>query len=284
MSSFRKQRTILLISFNLLLVGLSGAQSLQETIAFADFQYDQGNYSEAIADYSRAIFFDKGAHQEYLHQKIASSYFLSGDYQKAWLHYNVAWSFCSNDGRVCNNYIYKMANCKILEHQYKQALIDLFGLDLQTAEDSLKYHFYLATVYFALEDFDRAISYFIQSIPENDSIKKGELEKLFSNRKDLYRPNPKTAKILSVIIPGMGQFYSGNIQDGFNSMLLTGGIIVLATVIIQNYGVVDGLVSAAPWYQRYFQGGYTKAEQVAVDKRQKKRNQKYREAVDIILK
>jgi hypothetical protein len=108
-----------------------------------------------------------------------------------------------------------------------------------------------------------------------------ELAELFS-KKNLLSPSPKRARIMSMILPGLGQTYSGDLKSGLNSLLLTSGLIALGINISIRYRLVDAVFSILPWYQRYYTGGYGKAEEIAIRKRQKKRNEVYTKVLKLI--
>ena len=139
-------------------------------------------------------------------------------------------------------------------------------------------NFYLATCYFGLEDFDNAKTCFEYCVKLED-IK--ELSDLFSNKK-LLSPSPKKARMMIMILPGLGQAYSGDIKSGLNSLLLTSGLIALGINISFRYHPIDAIASILPWYQRYYTGGYGKAEEIASKKRQFKRNEIYTTILQLV--
>ena len=94
-------------------------------------------------------------------------------------------------------------------------------------------------------------------------------------------PKPKTAKILSMIVPGSGQFYAGDIKNGINSLLLTGGFIYLGVHAALNYGIINSLASASPWIQRYYLGGFKRAELIAEERLALKRDRIYQQILDV---
>jgi hypothetical protein len=139
-------------------------------------------------------------------------------------------------------------------------------------------NFFLATCYFGLGDFSKARTYFEYCVELKD-VKK--VEDLFS-RKNLQSLSPKTAKILSMIIPGLGQAYSHDLKSGLNSLFLTSGLIALGINISIRYSPVDAIFAVLPWYQRYYTGGFGKARDIASRKRQVKRNEVYNKMLKLI--
>ena len=100
---------------------------------------------------------------------------------------------------------------------------------------------------------------------------KNAIHKIFENRK-LNNPNPKTALVLSIIFPGAGQIYAGDVKDGINSLLLTSFIAVVAVYVAFEYQPLDA-ISIVPWFMRFYQGGIFNAKKIAETNRQFNRNQ-----------
>jgi TM2 domain-containing membrane protein YozV len=88
-------------------------------------------------------------------------------------------------------------------------------------------------------------------------------------------PKPGLAKLFSIFIPGAGQFYAGDIKNGFNSLLLTGGFLALGIYSLLFFTPFDAIVTVAPWFQRYFMGGYKRAALIAADRLNEKQNRIY---------
>ncbi|NJK95024.1 MAG: hypothetical protein HC905_09040 [Bacteroidales bacterium] len=64
----------------------------------------------------------------------------------------------------------------------------------------------------------------------------------------LYRPNPRTASILSLCFPGLGQFYAGDIKNGINSLLLTTALVSLGVKISLEQSIWDGIFLLCPGF------------------------------------
>ena len=85
--------------------------------------------------------------------------------------------------------------------------------------------------------------------------------------------------MLSLIIPGTGQFYSGDIKAGLNSLLLLSGIFYLGTIVSPS-----GLVLIVPLFIKYYIGGAVHAKQIAERKRNEKKYAYYTNLMKILLK
>jgi TM2 domain-containing membrane protein YozV len=107
---------------------------------------------------------------------------------------------------------------------------------------------------------------------EKDSLLDLEFKAIKKSEK---RFNPHTAWMLSMILPGTGQFYAGEVIEGFNSSLLLGGLFFSAVLIAKEYSFFIALVTILPWFQRYYMGGANKAERLTMEKQMVKRNDSY---------
>jgi tetratricopeptide (TPR) repeat protein len=246
------------------------AQNLEETIYFADSQVKFENLTTALKGYERAVFFSDGKKDLYLFSQIAKISYLKTDYETAQKYFGLAYNQTDNDS-LKTELLFSKASCQILNKNFQFALIDLFSINDSSEIIQKRLTFYLGTCYFGLEDFNKAKTYFESCVESKDKQKVSEM---FSGKK-LLTPYPEKAKIMSMIIPGLGQTYAGDLKSGLNSLLLTSGLIVLGINIGISYRPVDAIFSVFPWYQRYYTGGFGKAEDIAIKKRQSKRSAVY---------
>ena len=246
------------------------AQNLEETIIFADSQYESGAFSSAIKAYQRALFFSEGRNSQYLFRQIADISYLSRDYESAQKYYGLAYDQSESDS-LKTELLFQKAACEMLNKNYQFALIDLLSVSDSSGAVQKRLKFYMGTCYFGLGEFENAEVCFDSCVtPEN----RKELASLFS-KKNLMTPSPEKARVLSMIIPGLGQTYSGDLRSGLNSLALTSGLIVLGIRMSIRYQPIDAILTFMPWYQRYYTGGYGKAEEIAAGKRLEKRNRVY---------
>jgi tetratricopeptide (TPR) repeat protein len=246
------------------------AQNLDETIKFADNQFKNKELTNALKTYQRALFFSEGKETLYLFQQIAEISYLVNDYETAQKYFGLAFNQAENDS-LKTELLFNKASCQILNRNYQYALMDLFSVTDSSSKILKRLNFYLGTCYFGLEDFSKASNYFKSCVELKD---REEIDNLFS-KKNLSSPSPKTARILSMIIPGLGQAYSHDLKSGLNSLLLTSGLIALGINISLKYSPVDAVFAIIPWYQRYYTGGFGKASEIASRKRQLNRNRVY---------
>lgn len=270
---------LLMIFSNLVQIN---AQSFEETILFADSQFENQNYQLAVKEYQRALFFSKGEKTDYLYQQIACAFFKNSQFAQAAYFYDLSYKTSTNDS-LKKELTFNKAQCYLLMSDYRQSLYELTSLGNELSEYfKRKQDFYFAVSYFGIEDFEKSEAYFI-SLVKNDPELVNEISGLFS-RKNLNRPSPKTAKTLSRIIPGSGQLYAGDLKNGLNSLVLTGGLAFLGIHVYTEYSLFDSMMSVFPWFYRYYQGGSNKAHEIAYKKREIKRDKTYQSILNILEK
>lgn len=259
-----------LILISLFLFVKVSAQNFRETLKFADNQFNSGDLNSSIKAYQRALFFSEGEDNLYIFRQLAQISYINEDYEGAQEYYGLAYNQAESDS-LRNILLFQKATCQIINRHYQFAIIDLLSVDDSDFSVKRRCNFYLGVCHFGLGDFKNAQSYFEYCVNDSD---KQELEKLFSGRK-LRSPSPSAARILSMIIPGSGQVYSGDMKAGLNSLLLTSGLIALGINISVKYQLIDAIATVLPWYQRYYMGGIGKAEEIALSRRQARRNDTY---------
>ncbi len=255
------------------------AQTLEETFAYANEQMNKQEYDNALGAYQRVLFFDKKMGDK-IYYNLAECHFKLNHYEQATKYYDLAYYVASNDSLKFDALFHK-TNCLLLQHNYRNALIELMSLD-----DSLpeywqnKKYFYFGITYFGLEDFDKSQNYFVKA----NATQTNEIEQLFIQNKKVSKINPKTARVLSIILPGLGQLYCGDIRNGLNSFLLTSGFLGLAIYTMYSYTVVEAFLSVLPWYQRYYLGGFQGAMRIAQEKKDQKRAEIFQQLMDVFAK
>jgi tetratricopeptide (TPR) repeat protein len=266
-----------LTGFNLLIFLKLPAQNFEKTIDFADNQFKSGEFITSLKTYQRALFFSEGRRNLYIFSQIAEISYLNNDFETAQKYFGLAYNQSDNDS-LKTELLFKKASCQLLNKNFQFALMDLFSINDTSRLIQTRLNFYLATCYFGLEDFGKAQSYFETCVDQNH---RQEISELFSAKK-LSSPSPKKARIMSMILPGLGQTYSGDLKAGLNSLLLASGLIALGIEISLRYTPLEALFSVLPWYQRYYTGGYGKAAEIANRRRQVKRNEIYTKVLKVI--
>ena len=258
------------------------AQNLQETLKFANSQFESGNYNLALKEYQRVLFFNDGSNLQHIYEQIGSSFFFKKDFKKAAYYYELSYKTAASES-IKTEILFKKAACFMLDKNFKLATLELMNLpDSLDLQSTNRKNFYFAVCYWGMEDFEKSKSSFLEILPVDQISAREEITLLFSKKRNLYKPNPKTAQILSIFIPGSGQIYSGDFKNGINSLVLTGGIVILGIYMTQYYSLFDAILTVFPWFIRYHQGGYQGAKKIAQNKRANRKNETYQNILKVI--
>lgn len=256
------------------------SQTVGETRAFADSLFSAGQSEAALPVYQRVAFFMRPDIDAGILERIADCFVTAGDVEKAIEFYDHSY-FAQSIDSAQKEMLFRKSACYLRIRNYNFALMELLNL-----EDSLspgfekKRNFYLGMTWFGLEDFTKAAVFFQKALDNPDNRQR--IREVFSEGNRLNRPNPKLASWLSIFLPGAGQIYSGETIAGLNSLLLTGSFVGLGFYIVSVTSPIDALFTALPWFQRYYQGGFQRAAEMAKNRRAENRNQIFNQVLDII--
>jgi tetratricopeptide (TPR) repeat protein len=275
--SIRSLITILIIFSPIRIFCSTQTDSL---LAFADKQYAEGNYNIALKEYLR-IGFVQNFSEPSIQLRIANTYYRTGNWPVARYYYDLAFRMAGDDSTRSQSKFSKISSL-ISEKKYKQALIDLYNIN-----DSIYQKHYVeidllfGICFFGLEDFSKSCDYFKHAVNGNE-IARAKIDSIFKTKRMFYRPKPAIAYTLSIILPGLGQMYVGDVPQGLNSFFLTESLFLAGLFIAYEYSIIDAIISILPWYQRYFMGGLDNTLELAISKRGKRRATAYKEILDII--
>jgi tetratricopeptide (TPR) repeat protein len=257
----------------------SKSANIESIVSFGDSLFVKGNYINALNEYRRAYFFAGSEHKSQLGGKIADCYLVLNDFKMARSFYDSVMFYSLNDSQRISCEFQKIL-CFMKENNFGYALIKLNNLEVEDEKQLQKRkNLYKGICYFGIGQFDASYQYFMNSISETDTLKRLQLQHLYENQNVLKRPNSLVAIMLSLIIPGTGQFYSGDIKDGLNSLFLLSGIFYLGTIVSSS-----GLVLIVTLFCRYYLGGIVHAKQIADRKRNEKKYVYYANLMRILLK
>jgi tetratricopeptide (TPR) repeat protein len=262
------------------LAAYSPAQTVGETRDYADSLYTAGRLREALPAYQRTAFFNRPGVDAEVLSRIADCFIARGDLEKALEFYDHSYFAQTNDS-IKKEVLFRKSGCYLRSHNYQFALMELLSLEENLSPGfERKRNFYLGVTWFGLEDFVKAGNFFVEAA--GDTLSKQKIRTLFADTRPFYRPHPKLASWLSIILPGAGQIYSGEIWSGINSLMLTGFFVGLGFYIVTVTSPIDALFTALPWFQRYYQGGFQRAADFAKNKRSENRNLIFNEVLSAI--
>ena len=259
---------------------LSFGQSIDQTFGFANKLYEDKSYQNAMEAYKRVLFFDNaGLYSKNIYPKMADCLFKLNQFQEAADYFDLSY-FSTEDSLSKDYFILKKVACFLILKQYDFADIEFLNLNANIS-DSLKTEktFQEAMLRFAKGEFQTSEAAFKKITPDSIAVMQ-----LFKKNEKVSKISPKKAKIMSMIMPGLGQLYVGDIKNGLNSFILTAGLLTLGVHSALVNSPIDAAISVLPWFQRYYQGGFKKAEIIAAAKIQEKRYNIFNKLLDEVEK
>ena len=245
---------------------------------------------------------------------IANNYFEKEEYSRAALEFERMIYFSKNSDKV-NKLLLQKSYCRKLENNYEGALNALNRIDLAIATDSFRDTIYYerALNFYLNKDFRNAemsllnidqskINYttylYILTLNENDNWEKAsELynqliyyhglnlkeNDFYLFLKDKKRPHDNLPKILSFIIPGLGQLSLGKPKDAVFSLGLTSLSGLFTADSFLNGYYFSGILTAMPLFVRFYFGGIQNVNRILDQKRLKSKIQTNNELKNKII-
>ncbi|MBN1388736.1 MAG: hypothetical protein JW965_09835 [Bacteroidales bacterium] len=270
------------ILFSLYLVSAAKAQDIHQLKSFADEQFGKGNYQLAMKEYQRVLFFDKQHEYNELYSRIASIHYLMSDFDNALRYYDLAIRIENNDS-IKFELVLNKALCNFKLNRYLEALYELFDLpDHFSGYLRKKKSLYMGICYFGLSEYDNSREYFSTLFDSTGTEKVNNLFADFESLSQKFRPGK--VELMSMLLPGLGQIYTGELFSGLNSFFLISGVTVYAVITAVNYTLLDGLLVLSSWFYRYYSGGFTNARNLAVQKIENEKARVYFEIFSLIEK
>lgn len=246
------------------------SQNLQDVYLYAKELQRVEQYDQAILTYQRMLFFDKeGLYRDEGYQNIGNCYLQVKDYANAANYFDLAYFSSKNDSTKIE-LIFKKSFSLMQTGNYNYAVIELLNLPYGLSKHNLqRQNFYLGVANYGMAKYEDSEGYFVESV---DECYQKTIKEIFIKVRKVDKINPKTSKLLSTLVPGLGQYYNGDFKNGTNSLLLLSVFGALAFNTALKYSFMDAVVTVLPWYQRYYMGGYNKAENIAKKRKEEKIN------------
>jgi tetratricopeptide (TPR) repeat protein len=257
----------------------ANGQTIVQTLALADSLALMGRDERAIEYYERVVFFDADNTFMDSYERIAECY----QRLQRWPDAERFFELAANVSHVASNQnvlVKKKVEAMLMQKKFLELRQDLFTLEQAEGINDYEYHLLMAISYFGEENFVDSKKHFLLSCKSSEQQEK--VVQAFSRIDRINRLNPKTARILSMVMPGLGQLYAGDIKNGIISFGLTSGLLVLGYHAALSFGFFDAALMVLPWYQRYYFGGFKRAELIAIAKKKERRAKVYNELIPYI--
>jgi hypothetical protein len=241
---------IFLLNYTLLF----GQETLQEQYNYAAGLFNNEKYFEAVTELKRLNFFDEG--KEYAFRSnflIGKSYKEGGKFSEALKYFTLAEINAANDSDLFDSKIYQV-KINILRRttQGAERLLDKLQADGRFSNRSREILYWRGWTDIFASEWDKAARQFKET--GNDTLRL-LCEKVSSDSYSITK-----AKILSFILPGAGQFYTGHYFNGLLSLgwnILWGYLTVNAFI---DNRIFDGLVIGNFLWLRFYTGNLQNAE------------------------
>ena len=221
--------------------------------------YRDKDYYRAITEYKRESFFKRSTYQKrWSDFRIGESYRKSGRPEESVPHLiNAAW-FGAPDG-LTDSCVLSLARSYIDMGSYPAAR----GV-LDSLKEDVPVKLTLAGWSYLLErDFESARGLFA-------SVGKDSLADLATSCRETHWKSPRTAAIMSAVIPGSGQIYAGGYRQGVTSFLLHGLIGYLTYRAVDDRRYFEAAAAIYTGFSRFYVGNIMSASSLAREHNQEK--------------
>lgn len=234
-------------------------QDLAETLALASSNLKSGQLSEAEIMYRRVAYFDTtNIYEEQTIEGLAHISYMQGRFDEA------SGYFLSLSRISANRLHYYYHVLSLMKgERWMLAKAALLSSTDSSPNVLISKEIMLGLIEFGLRDFERSEQHF----GEAKKLLATDIddEKIFINVKKVNRKNRTKAIILSGLLPGLGQAYSGHYKEGVNSFFLISAIGLVYYYTLTNVGILDAIISVLPWVHRYYVGGMNTAAELVDD-------------------
>ena len=240
--------------------------TLKQQFELAKNLYSEEKYFDSVTEFKRLLFFDELKSYDYeANLLIGLSYKYGAKYSDAARYFTIAEMNSATNDELFEAKI-EIIKVNILRRTTARALILLDSLQVDSRFDnkSDEINYWRGWAYIFSDDWEKASQSFSEIKPDH------QLAVLCDSlASDMY--NPALAKTLS-LIPGAGQFYSGEYVSGLISIgwnVLWGYLTINAFIEDR---VFDGFVVGSLLWWRFYSGNLQNAEKFAIEKNLEKTN------------
>ena len=226
---------------------------------YANKLFEDENYFEAVTEFKRLLFFDETQTYEFdANFLIGLSYKHGGMFSEALQYLSLAKLKSRSDEEFYTSSI-EIIKINILRRTTFKAfsMLDSLAIDRRFKDKLIEINYWKGWTYIFSDDWVKASGTFTK-------INQNQMAVLCDSiNNNLY--NPQLAKYLS-IIPGAGQFYTGEYVSGLLSIgwnVLWGYLTIDAFI---DDRVLDGVLIGSLLWWRFYSGNIQNAEKFAVEK------------------
>ncbi len=236
----------------------SQPQDLKKQFQYAQQLYNDEQYFDAITEYKRLLFFDNDKEYTFLSNfMIGKSYKMGAKFSDAIIYFTKAEIAATNNEDIYKSKIEKI-RCNILRRTTENAkqLLNELESDKRFNDKIDKINYWRGWADIFSDDWDQATIDFEKSKMDTSLS-------AFCKNIDDERYSTVLATVLSVFIPGSGQFYTGHYLSGLLSLgwnVLWGYVTVNAFI---DNRIFDGFAVANLLWLRFYNGNLQNAKKFA---------------------
>jgi hypothetical protein len=240
--------------------------SFRQQFELAKKLYNEENYFEAVTEFKRLLFFDENGKYSYEANKLIGLSYKQGAKFSDAIHYFSLAEINANTSEEFFESRIELVKVNILRRTTERALTLLNDLkeDERFKNGLDEFNYWTGWAYIFADEWEKASASFAL-IDSNHTLKTF----CDSVENDLY--DPTLAKGLS-IVPGMGQFYTGEYVSGLISI---GWNVLWGYLTINAFAedrIFDGIMVGTLLWWRFYSGNLQNAEKFAKQKNLEKTN------------
>jgi tetratricopeptide (TPR) repeat protein len=252
---------IFLVFLLIISTKVSAQNSLQEQFDYANSIFKEEKYFDAITEFKRLIFFDKQNQFAFkANYFVGLSYKYGGKFDEALKYFTLAEIKSKNDDEYYLAKSYQVRT-SILRRTTNQAnkLLDQLEKDERFKFHRQEINYWRGWAYIFSDEWEKAAQIFSQNSADSSlsNMCKNVDENMYSE---------DFAKYSSVLIPGVGQLYTGEYVSGLISL---GWNILFGYLTINSFledRVFDGVMIGNFLWLRFYSGNIQNAEKFVKQK------------------
>ena len=252
---------LIILFFSIFSARIAAQDGFVKQYDFAKQLYANENYYDSITELKRLLYFNKSETYNYkANILIGESYKHGGKFADAVKHFTLAEINAANSDEL---YYSRIENVRvnILRRTTNRALDLLNSLEdddrFSSKKDELNY--WRGWAYIFADDWDNAAFSFCKIDNQHEL-------KLLAEKVEDEKYSVNFAKISSMIIPGAGQFYTGEYVSGLLSL---GWNVLWGYLTIKSFvddRIFDGIMIGSLLWFRFYNGNIYNAEKFAEEK------------------
>jgi len=260
------------VLFLALLAGNASAAEAEDAArALAARFLDAGEYDAALTEYKRFLFFNPGHPETWrIYERIAACYRALAQWPKAAAWYAESARNAPAEGERADMEI-EAAVTELAAGSFSAAEFRLLSLRSFTPPEALagRDALFLGILYVLTDrpdEADRELGAYAALLDES---RRAAVEEILERSRHAPRRSPRTARLLSMVVPGLGQLYAGDALDGLNSLFVNGASAALIVWAILAERYAEASLAFSYLFLRTYTGGRSNAGELVIARNEK---------------